>query len=56
MKNNEVELETTSHIGRAVGLTNLLRGTSYHADRGVLYFPKDLLSQYKVFLSLQIHC
>ena len=35
-------------IGRAVALTNVLRGTSYHASKGVLYFPRQLMEHYQV--------
>ena len=35
----------TSHLGKAVGITQLLRGTVYHAQRRRVYLPTDLMSQ-----------
>ncbi|KAL6051692.1 NADH dehydrogenase (ubiquinone) complex I, assembly factor 6 [Balamuthia mandrillaris] len=34
-----------SHIGKAVGITRLLRGTPYHFQRGETYLPLDLLAK-----------
>jgi NADH dehydrogenase [ubiquinone] 1 alpha subcomplex assembly factor 6 len=35
-----------SHLGKAVGITTLLRGTAYHASRRRSYLPLDLCSQH----------
>eukprot|EP00210_Caulerpa_lentillifera_P006981 g6676.t1 len=45
---DEWAASAADYIGRAVGLTNLLRGTSHHAERGIVYLPKDLLSRYQL--------
>lgn len=37
-----------SHLGKAVGITTLLRGTAYHASRRRSYLPLDLCSQFGV--------
>lgn len=34
-----------SHLGKAVGITQLLRGTVYHAQRRRVYLPSDLMSR-----------
>jgi NADH dehydrogenase [ubiquinone] 1 alpha subcomplex assembly factor 6 len=34
------------HVGQAVGLCTLLRGTAFHAARGDLYLPEDLLQRH----------
>jgi NADH dehydrogenase [ubiquinone] 1 alpha subcomplex assembly factor 6 len=33
-------------LGRAVGVVNLLKGTSFHAQRGRLYLPKDVMDSH----------
>ncbi|CAD7696954.1 unnamed protein product [Ostreobium quekettii] len=35
-------------VGHAVGMTNLLRGTIHHAQRGRVYLPRDLCDQHQV--------
>jgi hypothetical protein len=37
-----------SHVGKAVGLTTLLRGTRYHASHRRSYLPIDLCAQHGV--------
>lgn len=37
-----------SHLGRAVGLTTLLRGTPAHAAARRSYLPVDLCAQHRV--------
>lgn len=37
-----------SHLGKAIGITTLLRGTKHHASRGSLYIPLDLQREFKV--------
>lgn len=37
-----------SHLGKAIGITTLLRGTKYHASAGSFYIPLDLQREYKV--------
>ncbi|GAB4819973.1 hypothetical protein N2152v2_007019 [Parachlorella kessleri] len=33
--------EAALHLGKAVGIANLLRGTRYHAEKGMVYLPRD---------------
>jgi len=57
-ENDEEAAKAAEYIGRAVGLTNLLRGTAHHADRGVVFLPKDLLTEHQVrvpFKSYGLH-
>ena len=35
----------SSHLGKAIGITQLLRGTVYHAQRRRVYLPTDLMSR-----------
>ena len=44
MKDSELD-HAASHLGKAVGITTLLRGTVYHAQRRRVYLPADLLAQ-----------
>lgn len=44
VKNSELD-HASSHLGKAVGITTLLRGTVYHAQRRRVYLPADLLAQ-----------
>ena len=37
-----------SHLGKAIGITTLLKGTAYHASRRRSYLPLDLCAQYGV--------
>lgn len=42
----EAELDhAASHLGKAVGISTLLRGTVYHAQRRRVYLPADLMAQ-----------
>lgn len=40
--------EVAAMVGKGVGLTNTLRGTPHHAKRGVVYFPQELLDEFRV--------
>lgn len=42
IQNSELD-HATSHLGKAVGITQLLRGTVYHAQRRRVYLPTDLM-------------
>lgn len=44
VKDSELD-HASSHLGKAVGITTLLRGTVYHAQRRRVYLPADLLVQ-----------
>ena len=35
----------TSHLGKAVGITQLLKGTVYHAQRRRVYLPADIMAK-----------
>jgi NADH dehydrogenase [ubiquinone] 1 alpha subcomplex assembly factor 6 len=37
-----------SHLGKAFGLAQLLRGTPYHADHSETYLPADLCAKFGV--------
>eukprot|EP01080_Neovahlkampfia_damariscottae_P007845 gene7845-12318_t len=37
-----------SHIGKAMGICNLLRGTIYHARNRITYLPSDICAKYRV--------
>jgi NADH dehydrogenase [ubiquinone] 1 alpha subcomplex assembly factor 6 len=37
-----------SHVGKALGIVTLLRGTRFHAAQDSLYIPVDLQREYKV--------
>ncbi|KAI8616914.1 isoprenoid synthase domain-containing protein, partial [Chytriomyces sp. MP71] len=37
-----------SHIGKAVGLTTLLRGTPFHLAHRTLYFPSELMAKHRL--------
>jgi NADH dehydrogenase [ubiquinone] 1 alpha subcomplex assembly factor 6 len=37
-----------SHLGKAVGLSTILRGTSHHANARRCYIPVELLAKHKV--------
>lgn len=42
----DAELDhAASHLGKAVGITTLLRGTVYHAQRRRIYLPSDLMAK-----------
>lgn len=38
----------TGALGKAIGLTILLRGTTHHAQKGKSYFPRDLCTAHEV--------
>ena len=42
------------HVGSALGLATLLRGTAFHASKGCSYIPADVASRHSVNLS-QVH-
>ncbi|KAL3152447.1 hypothetical protein ABBQ32_001494 [Trebouxia sp. C0010 RCD-2024] len=43
---NDTDLDhASSHLGKAIGITQLLRGTVYHAQRRRVYLPTDLMSR-----------
>ncbi len=42
IKDSELD-HATSHLGKAVGISQLLRGTVYHAQRRRVYLPTDLM-------------
>lgn len=44
IKDSELD-HATSHLGKAVGITQLLRGTVYHAQRRRVYLPTDLMAR-----------
>ena len=44
MQNAELD-HAASHLGKAVGISTLLRGTVYHAQRRRIYLPADLMAQ-----------
>ena len=44
VKNTNAD-HAASHIGKAVGICTLLRGTPYHASKRRCYLPLDLLSK-----------
>ena len=44
IKDSELD-HATSHLGKAVGITQLLRGTPYHAQRRRVYLPTDLMAK-----------
>ena len=44
IQNSELD-HATSHLGKAVGITQLLRGTVYHAQRRRVYLPTDLMAR-----------
>eukprot|EP00794_Sanderia_malayensis_P018545 gene18545-20406_t len=39
---------TVSHIGKAIGLTTVLRAAPYNLQRRRVYFPLDLMSKHKI--------
>ena len=53
MDNEQAELAAL-HVGCALGLATLLRGTAYHASKGCTYVPVDVASRHSVNLS-QVH-
>ena len=44
MKDTDLD-HACSHLGKAIGITQLLRGTVYHAQRRRVYLPIDLMSR-----------
>jgi len=48
--NEQAELAAL-HVGCALGLATLLRGTAYHASKGCTYVPVDVASRHSVNLS-----
>jgi len=41
-------LKAAEHVGVAMGIALVLRGTKFHATRNKLYIPKDVASAYKL--------
>lgn len=37
-----------SHLGKAQGLTNLIRSVPYYAQRRIVILPQDILAKHKV--------
>jgi NADH dehydrogenase [ubiquinone] 1 alpha subcomplex assembly factor 6 len=37
-----------SHLGKAIGITTLLKGTPYHASKRRSYLPVELCAEYKL--------
>ena len=52
--NEQAELAAV-HVGCALGLATLLRGTAYHASKGCTYIPADVASRHSVDLSQVPH-
>ena len=52
--NEQAELAAL-HVGCALGLATLLRGTAYHASKGCTYVPADVASRHSVNLSQVTH-
>jgi NADH dehydrogenase [ubiquinone] 1 alpha subcomplex assembly factor 6 len=52
--NEQAELAAL-HVGCALGLATLLRGTAYHASKGCTYVPADVASRHSVNLSQVSH-
>ena len=48
--NEQAELAAV-HVGCALGLATLLRGTAHHASKGCTYIPADVASRHSVDLS-----
>ena len=44
IKDSELD-HATSHLGKAVGITQLLRGTVYHAQKRRVYLPTDIMAK-----------
>ena len=44
IKDSELD-HATSHLGKAVGITQLLRGTVYHAQKRRVYLPADIMAK-----------
>ncbi|GJD07350.1 NADH dehydrogenase (ubiquinone) complex I, assembly factor 6 [Galdieria sulphuraria] len=44
--------QAASHLGQALGLTILLRGTRHHIESRLCYFPKEWIQKYRVDLPL----
>jgi len=38
----------SSHLGKAIGITTLLKGTAYHASNRRSYLPLDLCAEHSV--------
>ena len=45
---HEGSMVATRHVGIAMGLALVLRGTRFHASRNKLYIPKEVASAYKL--------
>ncbi|KAJ1964931.1 hypothetical protein IWQ62_002790 [Dispira parvispora] len=39
---------TASHLGKAIGITTLLRATPYNASKRLVYLPQDILAKHRV--------
>lgn len=50
VRNDDAD-HAASHIGKAVGIVTLLRGTKFHIAQNQLYLPTELLRQYHVSVS-----
>lgn len=54
VKNNFVDIKqidsdhAASHLGKAQGLTNLIRSVPYHSKKRKIALPQDLLLKYNV--------
>lgn len=46
MANTDAD-HAASHLGRAVGIATLLRGTAFHAQQRRCYLPLEVLAEYK---------
>ncbi|KAJ1658524.1 hypothetical protein IWQ61_002246 [Dispira simplex] len=45
----DVEVDhTASHLGKAIGITTLLRATPYNASKRLVYLPQDILAKHRI--------